>query len=104
VREPSRSGAADGQGADAKGRGARGLLARWRRLSGSHGRTLLVALIGAAVGGAYAHFVGCRTGSCPLTSNVWTASLYGAVVGAVLGWPNRRQASQRGAADDAGRA
>jgi outer membrane lipoprotein SlyB len=62
---------------------------RWGRLSRSHARTALVAFVGAAAGGAYAYFIGCKTGTCPLTSSVWTASVYGALVGGVLGWPNR---------------
>ncbi len=72
----------------------------WRRLSRSHLRTALVAAAGATAGAAYAHFVGCRTGTCPITSSVWNASLYGAAVGAILGWPARVQA--RGAADERG--
>ncbi len=54
------------------------------------------ALLGLAVGagglGAYAHFIGCASGTCPLTSNVWTASLFGGVVGMVVAWPSRREA------------
>jgi hypothetical protein len=61
----------------------------WRRLSRSRLRPLLAAAAGAAVGAAYAHFIGCRTGTCPLTSNVWIAGLYGAAVGALVGWPSR---------------
>ena len=61
-----------------------------RRLARSHWRTALGALLGAGGGAAYAHFIGCRSGTCPLTSNVWTAGLYGAFVGAIAGWPNRR--------------
>ncbi|BDG02251.1 DUF6132 family protein [Anaeromyxobacter oryzae] len=52
--------------------------------------TALAALAGAGIGAAYAHFVGCRTGTCPLTSNVWIASLYGGGVGALIGLPSRR--------------
>ncbi len=59
------------------------------RISRSHVRTAAVAFLGAAAGGAYAHFVGCKTGTCFLTSSVWTASIYGALVGGVLGWPAR---------------
>jgi hypothetical protein len=51
--------------------------------------TAFSGLLGAAVAGAYAHFIGCRTGSCPLTSNVWTASTYGALVDLLVGWPGR---------------
>jgi hypothetical protein len=37
--------------------------------------------LGAALGFAYHHFVGCRTGTCPITARWWTSTLYGAVVG-----------------------
>jgi hypothetical protein len=54
--------------------------------------TAIAAALGAGVAGAYAYFVGCD-GTCPLTSNVWTASLYGSAVGALVGWPGRREAA-----------
>jgi len=66
----------------------------WRRLSRSHLRAALAAGVGAAGGAAYAHFIGCKTGTCPLTSSVWIAGLYGAAVGAVVGWPNRTRAAE----------
>ncbi|HUL57692.1 MAG TPA: DUF6132 family protein [Anaeromyxobacteraceae bacterium] len=66
------------------------LRALWVRLSRSHVRAAAVAVAGASAGALYAHFVGCRTGTCPLTSSVWTASLYGGAVGALLGWPAAR--------------
>jgi hypothetical protein len=63
-------------------------------------RAVLAALVGAGAAAAYAYFVGCRTGTCLITSNVWTASLYGASIGAVAGWPTRRApAAQERAAD-----
>jgi hypothetical protein len=62
----------------------------WGRLWRSHYRTLAVAVVGACVGAAYAHFVGCKTGTCPITSSAWTAALYGGGVGALAGWPARR--------------
>jgi len=52
-------------------------------------RALLLGMLGAGAGAAYAHFIGCRTGTCPLTSNVWVAAIYGATIGGVLGWPPR---------------
>ncbi len=58
-----------------------------RSLLRSRWRAVVTALLGAAAGAAYAHFIGCRTGTCLLTSNVWTASIYGGVLGTVLGWP-----------------
>lgn len=57
--------------------------------------TALAALAGAAIGAAYSHFVGCRTGTCLITSNIWIASLYGGVVGALIGMPSSRAAQDR---------
>ncbi len=48
-----------------------------------HWRTLLGGLLGAAGGALYAHFLGCRTGTCLLTSNVWTAALFFGTAGAL---------------------
>ncbi len=52
-------------------------------------------ILGASAGAAYAHFIGCKSGTCLITSNVWIASLYGGAVGAVAGWPSRGQAARR---------
>ena len=66
-----------------------------KRLGASARRRLpflaLAVAIGAIVGGLYAHFIGCSAGTCPITSSVPTASLYGALIGLVLGWPERRR-------------
>jgi len=48
-------------------------------------RTVLFVAGGALAGFLYARFVGCKTGACPLTSNVYAASLYGAVIGWLAG-------------------
>jgi hypothetical protein len=58
-----------------------------------HWRTLLGAALGATGGALYAHFVGCRTGTCMLTSNVWTAAAFFGLTGAIAlspGAPRRR--------------
>ncbi len=44
----------------------------------------LGALIGAVIGFAYYKFVGCSTGTCPITSKPLNASLYGAVMGLLV--------------------
>jgi hypothetical protein len=41
-------------------------------------------LLGAASGFGYYKFVGCRTGTCPITSNPWISTLYGAMMGSLF--------------------
>ncbi|HEU4384841.1 MAG TPA: hypothetical protein VFR85_15250 [Anaeromyxobacteraceae bacterium] len=59
-------------------------------LARAHWRTALGAALGATGGATYAHFVGCRTGTCPLTSSVWTAGLFFGLAGGLVGWPAKR--------------
>ncbi len=40
---------------------------------------------GAALGYLYYRVVGCKSGTCPLTSRWWTATAYGALLGSVFG-------------------
>lgn len=70
-------------------------------ISRRHWRTALGALVGAGSGAAYAYFVGCRTGTCLITSNVWTAAAFFGFTGAVVGMPAPRREERR---DPAGRA
>jgi hypothetical protein len=63
---------------------------RARRPSWRYARAVAFGLLGGSLAAAYAHFVGCKTGTCPITSSVWTASLYGLGIGALVGWPDRR--------------
>ena len=48
-------------------------------------RLALFLLGGAAVGFLYYRFVGCRSGTCAITSNPYISTLYGAVLGLLLG-------------------
>jgi hypothetical protein len=49
---------------------------------------ILKIVIGAALGGglgfAYYKFVGCSSGTCPLTSHPVVATIYGAVLGLLI--------------------
>jgi len=63
-----------------------------RRFWASGPARIIFGVVGGAVGGAvYAHYIGCLTGSCPITSNPVTAALFGALLGATLLAPDRRK-------------
>ena len=45
---------------------------------------VLPIFIGAAGGYLYYRVIGCRSGACPITSNPWASTIYGAVIGAMF--------------------
>ncbi len=47
-------------------------------------RIVIGALIGAGVGFAIYKFIGCRTGTCPLSANPWIAMALWGFVGAMV--------------------
>lgn len=48
-------------------------------------------VVGAALGYAYYYFIGCQSGSCPITSNWHVSTLYGAFIGLVLVFPTKKK-------------
>lgn len=55
--------------------------ARVRAFLRRNWKPLLGVTLGAGLGAAYAHFVGCSTGGCILTQNPVIASALGALLG-----------------------
>ena len=47
-------------------------------------KRLLPVIIGATAGYAYYYFIGCVSGTCPITSNPWISTGYGALMGGLL--------------------
>jgi Family of unknown function (DUF6132) len=47
-------------------------------------RVLIGVVVGGGLGFAYYRFVGCSTGTCPLTSNPFISTIYGMLVGGLL--------------------
>lgn len=54
------------------------------KLIRKHAFTLSGMLIGALGGFIYWKFIGCATGSCPITSNPIHSTLYGALLGTLF--------------------
>jgi len=53
-------------------------------------RLLIAVLIGALGGYAYYYFIGCNSGTCPITSNPVNTTLYGALMGLLLGFKDKK--------------
>lgn len=41
-------------------------------------------IIGGGAGFAFYKFIGCTTGTCPLTSNPWVSTFYGMILGGLI--------------------
>ncbi len=54
-------------------------------------KKILPVVIGSALGYAYYYFIGCRTGSCPISGNPYISTVYGAVVGLIWAFPSRKK-------------
>lgn len=52
-------------------------------------KLLIFSGAGASLGFAYYYFIGCQSGSCPITSNPIISTLYGLMVGVVAGFDTR---------------
>lgn len=47
-------------------------------------KILMGVVVGGALGFAWYKLVGCTSGACPLTSNPWSSSMYGMLVGGLI--------------------
>jgi hypothetical protein len=56
-------------------------------------KRVLLAIGGGIAGYCYYAFIGCRTGTCPITSNPTISTLYGAMVGVLLTLGEKSKAS-----------
>lgn len=52
-----------------------------KKFIGRYGLKVAGLVTGAIAGYAYYFYVGCVTGSCPLSSNPWSMTFYGAIMG-----------------------
>lgn len=54
-------------------------------------KRILPVIAGGVIGFAYYYFIGCTTGSCPIQSNPYISTLYGALIGVVLAIPGKKK-------------
>ncbi|HRZ41974.1 MAG TPA: DUF6132 family protein [Bacteroidales bacterium] len=50
-----------------------------------HPGAIIGIVLGAVGGYLYYYFIGCRSGSCPINSNPWISTLWGLLIGYLLG-------------------
>jgi phage shock protein E len=50
----------------------------------THKLALIGVIVGAIGGYLYYHYVGCVTGTCPITSKPFNSTVYGALMGSLL--------------------
>ena len=58
---------------------------------------MILAAVGAIGGFLYYRFVGCANGACPITSNPYVSTVYGGVLGALIGYivtPGKKKEEQ----------
>lgn len=48
-------------------------------------------LVGGGLGFSYYYFIGCRTGTCPITSSPWISTVYGSLIGVIIAWPGAKK-------------
>jgi phage shock protein E len=56
----------------------------------------LFAAAGAALGYAYYHWIGCVSGTCPISSNAYLSTLYGTLLGGLLGLSAKTRSKDEG--------
>ncbi len=50
------------------------------------GRIIIGAVVGGVVGYGIYKVIGCSSGACPITSNPFISTIYGAVMGVLVSW------------------
>ncbi|MBU2444615.1 MAG: hypothetical protein KJ666_03445 [Bacteroidetes bacterium] len=60
-------------------------------LSNTKFRISFAIIAGSAIGFAYYYFIGCYSGTCPITSTWYISTIYGGVAGLLIGLPSKKK-------------
>ncbi|MDP2038841.1 MAG: DUF6132 family protein [Ignavibacteria bacterium] len=60
-------------------------------------KRVLPVVAGASLGYAYYYFIGCTSGTCPITGNPWISTIYGGVAGFIISFPSKKKADDNAA-------
>jgi len=58
-------------------------------------KRVLPIVAGAILGYAYYYYIGCVSGSCPITSNPYISTFYGAMLGGLLSFPSKKKKKEQ---------
>lgn len=58
-------------------------------------KRILPVVAGAALGFAYYYYIGCVSGTCPITSNPYISTAYGGLLGGLLSFPSKRKKKEK---------
>lgn len=52
-----------------------------------------IAFVSAGLIGGYLYYyyIGCMSGSCPITSNPYISTIYGGIIGLIFAFPNKKR-------------
>ncbi len=65
-------------------------------------KALLFVTGGALLGFGYYYFIGCRTGSCPITGSPYISTIYGAFIGLLWAIPSKKKEEKNSNNDNKG--
>lgn len=63
----------------------------WRKYMKLYIKIIMGLFLGAIAGYAYYFFIGCNSGTCPISSNPLISTAYGALVGLILSIPSKKK-------------
>lgn len=52
--------------------------------------------LGALLGFGYYYFIGCKSGTCPITSSPYISTIYGAFMGLIIAFPVKKKVTGEG--------